>query len=377
MANSGKCARIFETLKSEILGGRYSLQAPFPSVARMARRFNVSSMTAVKVLDKLKEGGFLRTRQGSGTFLTRHAALRKIGLIMPDVAQTEYFLRISRELMRVAERAQYELLFGEVCGASAQARAARAEALARDFVRQGVAGVIFQPIEYYDGGDDFNRRMLDRLEASRIPVVLCDNAPDPDACRHDVVGNDNIAAGARMYRHLAASGATRVCFFMRPYSAQTHVARAQGATLARLPGMTGTVCREALLVAEPDDARAVARRVAVGKVDAFMCGDDETAVALMQTLRRLGLSVPDDVLVAGFNDLNVARLLSPPLTTMRVNCEQIAGAAFARLVARIADPGLPPTAIHLPVELVVRESTARRPPEGRTTEKRGKGKGKT
>lgn len=54
---------------------------------------------------------------------------------------------------------------------------------------------------------------------------------------------------------------------------------------------------------------------------------------------------------------NKAGLLTPPLTTMRISCEEIADAAFERLVTRISNPDLPPTEVLLPAELVVREST--------------------
>jgi len=83
--------------------------------------------------------------------------------------------------------------------------------------------------------------------------------------------------------------------------------------------------------AQPDDAAVIQRFIRRNKVDAFMCGDDETAAKLMQTLHKLGYSIPRDVLVSGFNDLRVARLLSPALTTLRMNCEAIADAAFERL----------------------------------------------
>ena len=62
-------------------------------------------------------------------------------------------------------------------------------------------------------------------------------------------------------------------------------------------------------------------------------------------------------MLTGFADLPVAALMSPPLTTVRQNREQMAQAAVRRLMERIADPSLPPCDIFLPAPLVVREST--------------------
>lgn len=355
-----KYKKLLEALKTDIFSGKYASGQPFPSVRALVNRFGIARSTIAHALDELSHQGLISRKQGRGTFVSFAGALRKIGLIMPDATQSEYFVRIFRELMRVAECRQYELLFGEIRGATAEERAACAERLVDDFIRQRVAGVIFQPIEYYSGGDAFNRRMLSRLEGARIPTVLCDNGIGVDACTCDVVGTDNIASSRLLYRHLVEAGARRICFFMRPYSAQSHFGRAQGFVLAHLPRLTGTCGKESVLVAEPDDAAAVRRRVRTSGTDAFMCGDDETAAKLMQTLHKLGYKVPDDILVTGFNDLNVARLLSPALTTLRVNCEAVADAAFDRLIARIANPSQPPMEIFLPVELVVRESTVRK-----------------
>ena len=357
--NATKYGALFDTLKNEILSGKYRSNFPFPSVRALINRFKLSDRTVRHALDELVGQGLISRKQGRGTFVTGSAVSRRIGLIMPDSSQTEYFMRIVRELIRLADQKQYTLLLGEISGRSANERARKTESVVRDFIQQRVAGAIYQPIEYYNGGEDFNRRILMQLERVRMPVVLCDNGIEGDDGLCDVVGNDNIEAGARMYRYLISKGARKPCYFMRPFAPQTHLDRLRGLLLAKLPKCHGKIGKDAFLVCEPDDANAIRRRIRSKGVDAFMCSDDETAAKLMQTLNAIGYSIPGDVLVTGFNDLRIANLLSPPLTTMRVPCEDIARAAFFRLVSRISDPKLPPTRICLPVELVERESTMR------------------
>ena len=126
---------------------------------------------------------------------------------------------------------------------------------------------------------------------------------------------------------------------------------------ALLPEAGKALEGDSVLVAETSDISAIRKYLRSRKVDAFMCGDDETAAGLLQTLNRMGVVVPKYVMVTGFNDLSLAGLLTPPLTTMRISCEEIADAAFERLVTRISNPDLPPTEVLLPAELVVREST--------------------
>jgi len=78
----------------------------------------------------------------------------------------------------------------------------------------------------------------------------------------------------------------------------------------------------------------------------------------MQTLAGANFRVPRDVRIAGFDDVRYASLLSVPLTTMHQPCRELGRTAVATLLARIADPSLPPRQILLKAELITRASTA-------------------
>ena len=113
-------------------------------------------------------------------------------------------------------------------------------------------------------------------------------------------------------------------------------------------------------MADPADASVVAKLMKSSpRPDAFVCENDVIAAGLMKTLGSLGYKVPDDVLIAGFDDVRVARLSSPGITTIHQPCEGIARAAFDRLVARMSDRTIMPAHMLLPYTLVVRGSTGR------------------
>ena len=80
----------------------------------------------------------------------------------------------------------------------------------------------------------------------------------------------------------------------------------------------------------------------------------------MRTLAALKRSVPGDIMVSGFDDVNCATIVEPQLTTTHQPCPQIARMAVETLLSRIADPTLPPREIFLSAPLVVRESTVRK-----------------
>ena len=106
-----------------------------------------------------------------------------------------------------------------------------------------------------------------------------------------------------------------------------------------------------------DDAIAAGRELLgrLGDATAIICDDDVLASGLVVAAHELGVDVPGDVSITGFDDLDHARLVSPPLTTVRLDGEALGAAAFELLLARLHDRE--PESRVLPVELVVRGST--------------------
>ena len=89
---------------------------------------------------------------------------------------------------------------------------------------------------------------------------------------------------------------------------------------------------------------------------AVFAAADMMAVGAIRAVQAAGLSVPNDVAIVGFDDIRVAELLSPPLTTVRQDMVGIGLAAGRALVEQIENPDSTPPVLTLPVELVVRAS---------------------
>ena len=363
-----KYSDVFDALKEEIVGGKYCAGSVFPSHAMIARRFGISNLTAVKVVEKLKDAGLVCSQQGRGTFVTRQGASRKIGILVPDIGQSELFSKIVHEIVQCAQNAGYLTLFGDIASPDAEFRAQKAEALARDFVAQGVAGVIFQPVEFTENQEVVNRRILETFDRAGIPVVFCDcDLMDSSVCSgYDVVGVNNFEVGGAMYDHVVACGARRISFLLRPNSSRSHWNRCQGALL-RTMAKGQRPC--AVLQADPGDLNAVRRHLRRQRPDAIICPNDKTAARLLHVLDKLGYAVPDDVLLVGCDDTSLSRLTTPALTTVHLPCDQIGAEAFRRLLERIAHPDVPTQERFLSFKLISRESTKRtirKPTGGRT-----------
>lgn len=369
---------IIATLRKEILSGKYlSSENPFPSERGLARRFGVKRSVVVQALQNLSAKGYLVRKRGKGTFLTKSAQRSggPIGLIVPGVAYSDFFSALVSGVSRCAQKAERTLLFGDVSAKGATARVDQAKRFAETIVREGVSGVIYQPLEFVTDTEACNREILSVFADAQVPVVLidCDFVKPPRRSDYDLVGIDNESAGGRLAEHLLAAGARTVHFLMHADRSANMYRRVNGVMNALR--MRGAASEGGVIDAQPEDAAAIRRHLRRHRPDAIICGTDLTAALLKNTLDGLGLRVPDDVLLAGFDDTSTARVMTPQLTTIRQPCDLIAETAFDRLLRRLVNPALPPAEILLPAPLVARASTRR--PEGAAARTQSQKKSKT
>ena len=97
---------------------------------------------------------------------------------------------------------------------------------------------------------------------------------------------------------------------------------------------------------------------------AVVCGDDLYAYGVMRACRALGVAIPRDLSLVGFNDLPYSELAAPPLTSVNLFATKL-GAEAARLLQRYMRTGKPPRSRQLETSLVIRESTAAAPRSAR------------
>jgi LacI family transcriptional regulator len=357
-----KHQRLFEALKEEILAGKYDARRRLPSEAQLVRRFGISRPTVSRALRDLKAAGYLDRRPGSGTYLspTARPSTGYFGMIIPGHGSTEIFTPICAEIARRSQLAGFTLLWGDSSSTDLETRANQALELCAQYVRQEVAGVFLEPLELIPGREAINQEIIRTLAASRIPVVLLDRdiVSFPARSAYDLVGIDNLSAGYRVADHLIQLGARRITFLSRPGSAPTVLQRIAGVHDALLKaGIHWSP--EQIATGSPDDdafVRRLAGKSAKQRPDAIICANDATAARLLVTLGALGLRVPQDIRLASFDDVQYARLLSPPLTTIHQPCEQIGAVAVQTLLQRLRETGTPPREILLDAPLVVRRS---------------------
>ena len=359
---SPKYQQVYAALRREIQSGRLKKGDRLPSEAQLGRTFGASRITVGRAVRDLQVAGLVERRAGSGTYVRHPQTARGLsfGLLIPDLGETEIFEPICQGMMASPLAREHALVWGSLHG-SGDSREARAWQLCQQYIERGVAGVFFAPLELSPDKDDVNRRIARALDAARIPIVLLDRTvvPYPERGDHDLVGIDNRRAGYVITEHLLRLGAQRIAFLAMPNAAATVDAREAGYREA-LYAWNVAIDRALICRLDPTQPDAIAALMKQHRPDAFVCANDRTAAQLMPTLLRLGHRVPADVRVVGIDDLEYAKLLPVPLTTLRQPTRQLGDAAIAAMLERVARTHLPTRDILLHCELVVRESCGKR-----------------
>ncbi|MFB7916360.1 LacI family DNA-binding transcriptional regulator [Streptomyces sp. NPDC056061] len=207
---------------------------------------------------------------------------------------------------------------------------------------------------------------LDALRGAGLPLVMLDSDPADTGVAARV--NLDIADGMRQVaEHLLGLGHRRFLHLASAVDSWTFDVRARALhdALGAVPGASVRTVRAALDV---QAGREAAHRALTGpgpRASAVVCDDDILAAGVCKAARRLGLRVPDDLSVTGFDDLALATAVEPELTTVRLPAEQVGERGMAALLAvldgRPAEPG------SLPVRLVPRGSSAPPPADGTRT----------
>lgn len=353
-----KHAHVFATLQREISSGRWRRGERLPSESELVDRFGLSRITVGRAMRDLQAAGIVDRRAGSGSYVSESIAqqARAFGLLIPNLGESEIFEPICQGMMASPLAREHDLLWGSA-PSSGESREAAAWALCRHYIERGVSGVFFAPLEFSDASSDTNQRIGDALDAAGIPLVLLDRPlhPWPEESRHDLIGIDNRRAGYVMATHLLRQGCTRLAFVGLPNAASTVDAREAGfLEAARGAGLSPEQARVHRV--DPDDLVAVAAIMGDERPHGIVCANDRTAGQLLHALRRLRLHVPRDIRLVGIDDVEYARLLPVPLTTLRQPTLHMGETALAAMLDRVQHRDLPPRDIRLHCEIVIRES---------------------
>ena len=340
-------------------------ESPLPTIEDVARRAGVSTATVSRVLnqtDAVRES--LRHKVESAVAAlgyVPHAGARTmklrrsgtLGAIFPTIDNAIFAKAIDALQRRLAE-AGHQLL---IATSDYDPQAEERQALT--MLSRGVDGLLLC-------GCGQDASLLDRLRQRGVPTVHVMSWPVP--ADRIGVGFDNARAMGQVVKYLLDLGHRRIAML-------AGVTRDNDRAAERVRGV-----REALNAAglELPAARLVERRYGLAAAreglrqlmavkippTAIVCGNDVLAFGALLEAQRLGLAVPQQLSIVGFDDLELASQVQPALTTVRVPADEMWRCAAERVLAALAGEA-PPRETEMQVALVVRESSAP-PPRARS-----------
>jgi DNA-binding LacI/PurR family transcriptional regulator len=358
LSPSPKYRQIYDALKQAIASGTYQQGQRLPSEAELVKTFGASRLTVNRALRELQLGGVIDRRVGSGSYVRSGTSQGyTFGLLIPDLGHTEIFEPICHGMAELELDEPHVLLWGK-SPTSSQDVERLAHESCRQWIAKKVSGVFFAPLEYTGNKDAINVRIAEIFEEAGIPLVLIDRdiLPYPERSRHDIVGIDNRRAAFVLTRHMLASGCQRLLFVGRLESAPSCIARSAGFRDALLESGLD-FAPDCIRHVDPWDASDIRRIITETRPDGIVCSNDFTAAHVMRVLEDLSLSVPDEVRVAGFDDVKYAGLLPVPLTTIHQPCAQLGASAVRLMIERLKNPDMPARDVILNFTLIIRAST--------------------
>lgn len=319
------------------------------SIATVSRVVNGKSpvvpKTAQRVMDAIRELNYV-PRAAARILASKRT--NTLGLIVPEISG-EFFAPMLRGIEAAAGEAGFDLLIHTTAYKTPDMR------------RHTLGEHNTDGLLVFIGSMELAE--LTRLESIGFPVVFLHQTA-PEGLNIPVVTVENKKGALLAVEHLIETHACRrIVYLTGPEGNEDSSWRERGYRLALekhgiafdpalvLPGDFSSMCA----------ARAVRELLESGPAfDAIFSGDDLAAVGAMSALREAGKQIPEDIKIVGFDDIPLARHLTPPLTTIHAPTEEV-GRTATDLLVRLVRRETVEAEILLPTELTIRESCGCKP----------------
>ncbi len=342
--------QVANIIRQYILEGIWHTGDSIPPEKALCAQFNIARGTMRQALQLLESEGYLVREQGRGTFIQspnppkRDAHHQHLAFVVPYIRDSSVST-ILVGFQQVAEQAGFSVIFHHVNNDLQQQQ----EVLNR-LVQQGVMGIALYPV------DSESVQGIDRLVNSRYPIVLVDRYLK--SLSTDYVMSDHFGGALRGVHYLINEGHRRVGFvtWLSPAVSMEH----------RLMGYIQALRERSI---EPDE-RLICHVEGYPTVNrtplmtylnevrptAIFAANDQLAIALYRAAAAVGLRIPEDLSIVGFDNLDMSPHLDPPLTTVAQQFLLIGRQAAQVLLSRIQGEATAPQQFTVSPDLVIRES---------------------
>ncbi len=337
-----------------------------PTLATVAASAGVSVATVSKVVNGRADVG-ATTRARVEVLLAEHHYVQRRAQLSPRSAEhgtvelvfhgpslSSYSLEILQGALEAATEAGLGVAV-VVRPRTGKAGSGRApDAWVRELANRRPAAVI-------DVVDDVRDGDLGALAGAGLPLVVIDPLSRPTP-RVTSIGTTNFSGGLAATEHLLGLGHRRIAYLGSVPGVAYNQARMHGYRAALEAAAVTVPDAYILNIGYDYDAGLSGGRMLLDLEQpptAVFAATDESAAGLIEAARARGLHVPEDLSIVGFDDTAIARLLSPPLTTVRQPLREMGRVALRTVLKLAAGEELDSHHVELATELVVRGSTER------------------
>ncbi len=356
---SPKYLQLKEEILSWIAGGRFRPGDKLPSENELAEQFSLSRQTVRQSIGELVQEGWLAREQGKGTFVSRQSAERRsstgnrtVGVITTSISDY-IFPSIVRGIESSLKDKGYRLLLS-----STDHRKDRERECLEMMLSHAVCGLIVEPTKSAEGNPNFDNYLA--IEDHGIPMLMINESyPDLES---PSLRMDDDAGGMMAATHVLELGHRRIAGFFKTDDLQG-VRRMKGFIRAcrehRVPSDGAKIVRYST-EDKGERPQAMLREMLTSehRPTAIVCYNDQLAVSLLDTIRELGLRIPEDLSVVGYDDSFLATATETKLTTIEHPKSALGEQAASLLIAQLERGIVPSDKETLyPPKLIIRQST--------------------
>jgi len=359
---SPKYLQLKEEILSWIAGGKYRPGDKLPSENELAEQFSLSRQTVRQSIGELVQEGWLAREQGKGTFVSRLSAERRnptgnrtVGVITTSISDY-IFPSIVRGIEAALKEKGYRMLLS-----STDHRKDRERECLEMMLSHSVSALIVEPTKSAEGNPNFDNYLA--IEDHGIPMLMINETYPDLECPS--VRMDDDAGGLMAANYVIELGHRKIAGLFKTDDLQG-VRRMKGFIRAcrehKLPSDGSTIIRYSTEDKEERPQRMLRELLLSDQPPtALVCYNDQLAVSLLDTIRELGLRIPEDLSIIGYDDSFLATATEIKLTTIEHPKSGLGEQAANLIVARLEKEAVASNKeILYPPKLVIRQSTMER-----------------
>ena len=363
--------KIYNDLENHILNGSLAVGDKIYTESEIMEKYDVSRITAARALNELENSGYIERKRRIGSFVTDTKRDKSTAMIYEksktDVLHialvTSYPANIGFDIFSYIIRnsdKHHILTSVHVSGDSAKSESD----ILKNILKMNTDGLICVPVE-----KPSNLSLYMQLLQKGVPVVFLDrHLPWVDI---PYVATDNFQAMYNLTEWVITEGNRKIAFFLNSTGISTESERLHGFIQA-LKDYEIPLDDRYLLELDEDkvddfDKQDERRNNRIGDFlsfmaradslpDIIMCVNDKLAVQTAAQVKKLGMSIPNDIAITGFDNDHISGLLDVPLTTVEQNYD-ILGKKAIELLFAIKNKEPVPSKVLVDAPLLIRDST--------------------